>query len=82
MTINAMVICGPIPVFRGIRASICPRKTARNPNEGFRKILVEIASDPGMKLRVCCRPGYKPNRIAGPGDDGAWVDSSGAGLAG
>jgi len=36
---------------------------APNPNEGFRKILVEIASDPGKKLRVHCRPGYKPNRI-------------------
>ena len=36
---------------------------APNPNEGFRKILVEIASDPGKKLRVHCRPGYKPNRV-------------------
>ena len=31
---------------------------AANPNEGFRKILVEIVSDPGKKLRVHCRPGY------------------------
>ena len=36
---------------------------AANPNEGFRKILVEIASDPGKKLRVHCRPGYKPTRV-------------------
>jgi hypothetical protein len=31
-----------------------------NPNEGFRKISVEIASDPGKKLRVRARPGYRP----------------------
>lgn len=31
-----------------------------NPNEGFRKINVEIASDTGKKLRVQCRPGYRP----------------------
>jgi len=36
---------------------------AANSNEGFRKILVEIASDPGKKLRVHCRPGYKPTRV-------------------
>ena len=36
---------------------------APNPNDGFRKILVEIASDPGKKLRVHCRPGYKPTRV-------------------
>jgi len=36
---------------------------AANSNEGFRKILVEIASDPGKKLRVHCRPGYKPSRV-------------------
>jgi Ca-activated chloride channel family protein len=34
-----------------------------NPNEGFRKISVEIVSDPGKKLRVHSRPGYKPSRI-------------------
>jgi VWFA-related protein len=33
---------------------------ASNPNEGFRKIAVEIASDPGKKYRIRCRPGYRP----------------------
>jgi len=32
----------------------------QNPNEGFRKIDVEITSDPGKKLRVRKRPGYRP----------------------
>jgi len=31
-----------------------------NPNEGFRKINVEIVSDIGKKYRVQCRPGYRP----------------------
>ena len=31
-----------------------------NPNEGFRKITVEIASDIGKKFRVRARPGYRP----------------------
>jgi len=35
---------------------------APNPNEGFRKIAVEITSDPGKKLRVRTRPGYRPTR--------------------
>jgi Ca-activated chloride channel homolog len=35
---------------------------APNPNEGFRKIAVEISSDPGKKLRVRTRPGYRPSR--------------------
>lgn len=33
-----------------------------NPNEGFRKITVEIASDVGKKYRVRARPGYRPSR--------------------
>jgi VWFA-related protein len=33
-----------------------------NPNEGFRKISVEILSDPGKKYRVHSRPGYRPSR--------------------
>jgi Ca-activated chloride channel homolog len=37
---------------------------AANPNEGFRKISVEIVSDPGKKYRVHARPGYRPNRTA------------------
>jgi VWFA-related protein len=36
-----------------------------NPNEGFRKIGVEITSDPGKKYRIQVRPGYRPSRIAG-----------------
>jgi Ca-activated chloride channel family protein len=35
---------------------------AANPNEGFRKISVEITSDPGKKWRVHSRPGYRPSR--------------------
>jgi len=31
-----------------------------NPNEGFRKISVEVVSDPGKKYRVQARPGYRP----------------------
>lgn len=33
---------------------------APNPNEGFRKISIELANDPGKKLRVRARPGYRP----------------------
>jgi Ca-activated chloride channel family protein len=33
-----------------------------NPNEGFRKISVEIVSDAGRKYRVRARPGYRPQR--------------------
>ncbi len=33
---------------------------ASNPNEGFRKIGIEIASDVGHKYRVRARPGYRP----------------------
>jgi hypothetical protein len=33
---------------------------APNPNEGFRKIAVEIVSDIGKKFRVRARPGYRP----------------------
>ena len=31
-----------------------------NPNEGFRKITVEVISDVGKKYRVQSRPGYRP----------------------
>ena len=31
-----------------------------NPNEGFRKISVELPSDVAKKYRVQCRPGYRP----------------------
>lgn len=33
---------------------------APNPNEGFRKISVELTSDPGKKFRLRYRPGYRP----------------------
>jgi len=36
---------------------------AANPNEGFRKLLVEIVNDPGKKLRVKYRPGYRPTKV-------------------
>ena len=36
---------------------------APNPNEGFRKISVEVVSDPGKKLRIKYRPGYRPTKI-------------------
>jgi VWFA-related protein len=36
---------------------------AANPNEGFRKLLVEVVSDPGKKLRIKYRPGYRPTKI-------------------
>ena len=36
---------------------------ASNPNDGFRKISVEITSDPGTKWRVHSRPGYRPSRV-------------------
>lgn len=31
-----------------------------NPNEGFRKLAVEVVSDTGKKYRVQTRPGYRP----------------------
>jgi hypothetical protein len=31
-----------------------------NPNEGFRKISVDIPSDVGKKYRIRARPGYRP----------------------
>lgn len=33
-----------------------------NPNEGFRKIGVEVLSDVGKKFRIQARPGYRPQR--------------------
>ncbi|MGO9239227.1 MAG: VWA domain-containing protein [Bryobacteraceae bacterium] len=33
---------------------------APNPNEGFRRINVEIVSDIGKKYRISARPGYRP----------------------
>ncbi len=31
-----------------------------NPNEGFRKITVELLTDAAKKYRIQCRPGYRP----------------------
>ena len=36
---------------------------APNPNEGYRKNLIEVVSDPGKKLRLKYRPGYRPTKI-------------------
>ncbi|MCU1326044.1 MAG: von Willebrand factor, type [Bryobacterales bacterium] len=33
---------------------------AANPNEGFRKISIQVLSDTGKKYRVQARPGYRP----------------------
>jgi VWFA-related protein len=35
---------------------------APNPNNGFRKISVDILSDPGKRYRVHSRPGYRPSK--------------------
>jgi hypothetical protein len=32
-----------------------------NPNDGFRKIAVELPGDAGKKMKVHARPGYRPN---------------------
>jgi hypothetical protein len=36
-----------------------------NPNEGFRKITVEIVTDVGKKHRLRSRPGYRPRGRVG-----------------
>jgi len=56
-----------VEAFESIRESLGNSYTITyypqpNPNEGFRKIAVEITSDPGKKLRVRARPGYRPSR--------------------
>ncbi|MEZ5356049.1 MAG: VWA domain-containing protein [Bryobacteraceae bacterium] len=56
-----------VEAFESIRESLGNSYTVtyypqQNPNEGFRKISVEIASDAGKKLRVRARPGYRPSR--------------------
>ncbi|MBI3683537.1 MAG: VWA domain-containing protein [Acidobacteria bacterium] len=55
-----------VEAFESIRESLGNSYTvtyypAPNPNEGFRKIAVEIVSDVGRKLRVRARPGYRPH---------------------
>ncbi|MDX2151126.1 MAG: VWA domain-containing protein [Bryobacteraceae bacterium] len=54
-----------VEAFEGIREDLGNSYTITyypqaNPNEGFRKIAVEIVSDPGKKYRVSARPGYRP----------------------
>ncbi|MCW5978951.1 MAG: VWA domain-containing protein [Bryobacteraceae bacterium] len=54
-----------VEAFESIRESLGNSYTvtyypANNPNEGFRKVAVEIVSDVGKKYRVRGRPGYRP----------------------
>lgn len=54
-----------VEAFESIRESLGNSYTItyypqQNTNEGFRKIAVEIVSDPAKKLRVRVRPGYRP----------------------
>ena len=36
---------------------------ATNPNEGFRKLTVEMVNNPGKKMRIKYRPGYRPSKV-------------------
>jgi Ca-activated chloride channel family protein len=54
-----------VEAFESIREDLGNSYTATyypvaNPNEGFRKISVEIVSDIGKKYRIQARPGYRP----------------------
>ena len=54
-----------VEAFESIRESLGNSYTvtyypANNPNEGFRKVSVEITADVGKKYRVRGRPGYRP----------------------
>ncbi len=56
-----------VEAFESIRESLGNSYTITyypqtNPNEGFRKINVEIVTDTAKKLRVRARPGYRPGR--------------------
>ena len=56
-----------VEAFENIRESLGNSYTITyypqaNPNEGFRKINVEIVSDTAKKMRVKARPGYRPGR--------------------
>src|ERR1041385_2414237 len=58
-----------VEAFEAIREDIGNSYTityypASNPNQGFRKISIEIANDVGKKYRVNVRPGYHPSRVA------------------
>lgn len=55
-----------VEAFESIRESLGNSYTItyypqNNPNEGFRKISVELVSDVGKKMRVRARPGYRPH---------------------
>jgi len=54
-----------VEAFESIREALAtptPSPITRRPipNEGFRKISVEIPSDVGKKYRIRARPGYRP----------------------
>jgi VWFA-related protein len=56
-----------VEAFESIRESLGNSYTItyypqQNPNEGFRKINVELATDVGKKYRIRVRPGYRPSR--------------------
>jgi VWFA-related protein len=57
-----------VEAFESIRESLGNSYTITyypqpNPNEGFRKIEVNIVSDVGKKYRLSYRPGYRPGRV-------------------
>ena len=54
-----------VEAFESIRESLGNSYTAtyypaKNPNEGFRRVTVEILSDAAKKYRIRARPGYRP----------------------
>jgi len=56
-----------VEAFENIRESLGNSYTItyypqKNSNDNFRKIEVQILSDPGKKLRIQARPGYRPSR--------------------
>lgn len=56
-----------VEAFESIRESLGNSYTITyypqpNPNEGFRKISVELVNDAAKKLRIQARPGYRPSR--------------------
>ncbi|MBK7928730.1 MAG: VWA domain-containing protein [Bryobacterales bacterium] len=56
-----------VEAFESIRESLGNSYTVTyypqpNPNDGFRRINIEILSDAAKKLRVRARPGYRPSR--------------------
>lgn len=56
-----------VEAFESIRESLGNSYTVTyypqpNPNDGFRRINIEIVSDAAKKLRVRSRPGYRPSR--------------------